>query len=80
MMKKPTYTAQLVNISGDESKMQGRVYLLTLDWFGKRVGSLEMKGKKVHFKGNADKSARAFFIKLIEFIEEYIEMKLKKMK
>jgi len=76
-MKKPTYTGQLVNISGDKSKMQGKVYLLTFDWFGKRVGSLEMKGKKLHFKGDVEKSAKLLFDRLTRFVEEYIEQRLK---
>lgn len=77
-MEKPIYTGQVVNISGDESKMQGKVYLLTFDWFGKRVGSLEMKGKKIHFEGDVDKSAKLFFDKLTGFVEQYIEKRLKK--
>lgn len=57
--------------------MQGKVYLLTFDWFGKRVGSLEMKGKKLHFEGDADKSAKLLFDKLTGFVEQYIEERLK---
>lgn len=68
---------QLVNVTGDiDPAKLGKVYLLTMDWFGKTVGTLEMKGKKLHFEGDADKSARALFDKLKGFVEQYIEERL----
>lgn len=75
-MEEATYIGQLVNVSGDKSKMQGKVYLLTFDWFGKTVGTVEMKGKKLHFEGDADKSAKLLFDKLIVFVEQYIQERL----
>lgn len=72
---------QLVNITGEVDPIKlGKVYLITMDWFGKTVGTLEMKGKKLHFEGDADKSARALFDKLKGFVEQYIEERLGKEK
>ena len=62
----------------DGLEFPGKIYLLTFDWYGKRVGSLEMKGKKLHFEGNADFSASLLFNKLQDFVEQYIEKSLKK--
>lgn len=70
---------QLVNVTGDENPVKlGKVYLITMEWFGKTVGTLEMKGKKLHFEGDADKSARALFANLKKFVEQYIEERLGK--
>lgn len=54
-----------------------KVYLITMDWDGKRVGTLEMKGKKLHFEGDADKAAESLFYNLKRFVEQYIEERLK---
>ncbi len=58
-------------------KFPGKVYLLTFEWNGKMVGTLEMKGKKLHFEGDADFSASLLFNKLQGFVEQYIEKSLK---
>ncbi len=76
-MKEAKRIGQLVNVTGDEDPAKlGKVYLITMEWFGKTVGTLEMKDKKLHFEGDADKSARALFDKLKEFVEQYIEERL----
>lgn len=56
----------------------GKVYFMEFYWNKKRVGGIEMKGKKLHFEGNADKSARALFDCTKKFVEQYIEERLKK--
>lgn len=66
-----------IHSSFEGLKFSGKVYLLTFDWFGKRVGSLEMKDKNLHFKGDADKSAKLLFDNLKGFVEQYIEKRLK---
>ena len=48
-----------------------------MDWNGKRVGSLEMKGEKLHFEGDTDKSAKLLFDNLKKFVERYIEERMK---
>ena len=58
-------------------KFSGKVYLLTFEWNGKMVGTIEMKGKKLHFEGDADLSASLLFNKLQGFVEQYIEKSLK---
>lgn len=55
----------------------GKVYFMEFYWNKKRVGGIEMKGKKLHFEGNADKSARVLFDHTIKFVEQYIEERLK---
>lgn len=55
----------------------GKVYLMEFYWDNKRIGGIEMKGKKLHFEGDADKAARALFDKLKGFVEQYIEERLK---
>lgn len=75
-MKEATQVGQLVSVTGEKTAKLGKVYLLTIDYFGKRVGSLEMKGKKLHFEGDVDKSARLLFDRLKGFVEQYIEERL----
>ena len=55
----------------------GKVYFMEFYWNKKRVGGIEMKGKKLHFEGNADKSARVLLDHTIKFVEQYIEERLK---
>lgn len=76
-MKGEKKVGKLVNITGDvDPKKLGKVYLVEFHWFGKRVGSLEMKGEKLHFKGDADKSAKLLFDRLKDFVEQYIQERL----
>jgi len=56
----------------------GKVYLMQFYWNKKLIGGIEMKGKKLHFEGDADKSARALFDNLMKFVEQYIEERLEK--
>lgn len=65
---------QLLSISG--TKPTGKVFLLTFDCFGKRVGELELKDKKLHFKGDADKSAKLLFDQFKQLVEQFIEQRL----
>ncbi len=57
-------------------EFSGKVYLLTFEWNGKMVGTIEMKGKKLHFEGDADLSASLLFNKLQGFVEQYIKKSL----
>ena len=72
----PKYIGESTSISGDKPKMQGKVFLMTFDCFGKRVGELEFKGGKLHFKGDAGKSAKLLFDRLKDFVEQYIQERL----
>lgn len=75
--KEEKKVGKLVNITGDvDPKKLGKVYLVEFHWFGKRVGSLEFKGEKLHFKGDVNKSAKLFFDVLKEFVEQYIQERL----
>ncbi len=65
----------LISASGIEPP-KGKVSLITLDWFGKTVGDLTFKGKKLHFTGKADKSAKMLFDILKKFVEKYIVERL----
>lgn len=65
---------ELHSVSGE--KPRGKVFLITFDCFGKRVGELEFHGKKLHFKGDAAKSAKLLFDRLKEFVELYVLQRL----
>jgi len=69
-----TRIGELHSISGE--KPQGKVFLLTFHCFGKNVGELELKGKNLHFKGDAAKSAKLLFDRLKTFVEQYIVERL----
>ncbi len=70
----PTQIGEFHSVSGDKPK--GKVYLMTFEWFGKHVGELEFKGEKLHFKGDADKSAKLLFDRLKDFVEQYIQERI----
>lgn len=69
-----TRIGELHSVSGE--KPEGKVFLLTFHCFGKKVGELEFKGKKLHFKGDAAKSAKLLFDRLTEFTELYTVQRL----
>lgn len=73
-MKAKEILDEVVEAEG-EIKIQprlGKVYFMEFYWNNKRIGGIEMKGKKLHFEGDADKSAKLLFDKLIDFVELYI--------
>ena len=75
-MKEENKVGMLHNVSGKKPPKLGKVELISFHWFKKKVGSLEFKGEKLHFKGDVNKSAKALFDKLKQFVEQYIQERL----